>query len=184
MVIVVKKLTNIIVTINTLLSFYYIYLHFSPFNVSKILLGLVSIILLISPIVYEKIKRAKIKEYIKLIYYFFLLISFILGGLFQLYYRTLYFDLFVHSMFGFLLSIILNKKIKTTPLKKVIILLSFIVFAAFLWECLEFFSDVIIGTDHQEKISGAKDTMTDMIMSIVGLAPYMLYFNVVNKIKK
>lgn len=184
MVIKVKILINIIITINTLLSFYYIYLHFSPFNISKILLGLLSIILLIIPLFFEKIKHIKIKEYIKLIYYFFLLIAFILGGLFLLYYRTLYFDLFVHGMFGLLLSVIFCQKTNNMTFKKSIILLSFIVFVAFLWELLEFFSDIIIGTDHQEKISGAEDTMTDMLISMVGVLIYTIYFRVMNKIKK
>ena len=179
-----RRLTNIIVVISTLLSFYYIYLHFSPFDISKILLGIVSILLLIIPYAFEKIRNKKIEEYIKLIYYFFLLVSFILGGLFQLYYSTTFFDLFVHAIFGILLSIILCTKIKNNSFKNFIILLSLVTFVGFLWECLEFLSDILIGTDHQEKISGASDTMTDMLISMVGGLIYTVYFNVMNKIKK
>jgi len=62
-----RRLTNIIIVINTLLSLYYIYLHFSPFSLSKILLGILSMLLLIAPYCYEKIRNKKIEEYIKLI---------------------------------------------------------------------------------------------------------------------
>ena len=179
-----RKLTNIIILINTLLTLYYIYLHFSPLDISKILLGIVSILLLIIPIMYEKIRNIEIEKYIKLIYYFFLLISFILGGLFQLYYSTTFFDLFVHCVFGLLLSIILGAKLRINTLKNFIVLLSLVIFIGFLWESLEYTSDIFMRTDHQEKISGASDTMTDMLVSMVGVFIYSIYFFIMNKIKK
>ena len=179
-----RKLTNIIILINALLTLYYIYLHFSPFDISKILLGIVSILLLIIPIMYEKIKNIEIEKYIKLIYYFFLLISFILGGLFQLYYSTTFFDLFVHGIFGFLLSIILGMKLRINTLKNFVLLLSLVIFMGFLWESLEYASDIFMRTDHQEKISGASDTMTDMLVSMGGVFIYGIYFSIMNKIKK
>lgn len=179
-----KLITNIIFIISFLLTLYYLYLHLIPFDISKIILGIVSIILLIVPIIVEKIYKIKIEEYIKLIYYFFLLIAFILGGLFTLYYRTLYFDLIVHGLFGLLLSTIIGTKLKITSWKNFFLLISIIIAIGFFWECLEFCSDISIGTDHQRKITGAIDTMTDLLIAIGGSIIYCLYFKVMNKIKK
>ena len=179
-----KKLINTIVVINVLLLIYYVYINISPLDIKKILLGLVGFIILLIPIIYEKFKHIEIEKYIKLIYYFFLLVAFILGGLFQLYYSTTYFDLFVHGIFGLLLSIILGTKTKINSLKNFVLLISLVLLVGFLWETLEFFSDVVLGTDHQEMISGATDTMTDLLISVVGVFLYSSYTLIMNKIKK
>lgn len=179
-----KILTNIIAIISLLLTIYYLYLHLVPFDISKISLGFVSIILLILPILIEKFSKIKIEKYIKLIYYFFLLIAFILGGLFSLYYNTLYFDLLVHGLFGLFLSIIIGTKIKVNSLPNFFFIIAIVLLIGFAWESLEFFSDIFLHTDHQRRISGATDTMTDLLISLVGSAIYSIYFIVTNKIKK
>lgn len=181
--IVLKKLINVIIGISTLLLIYYVYIHISPLDIEKILLGVVGLILVIVPIICEKFKYIKIEKYIKLIYYFFLLVAFILGILFQFYYSTTYFDLFVHGLFGLLLSIILGSKIKINSFKDFIKILSIVIFIGFLWESIEYFSDVFLKTDHQEKISGAGDTMTDLLISMLGVAIYIGYKKIMNKIK-
>ena len=178
-----KKLTNTIIVISILLLVYYIYSHINPLDIQKILLGLIGFIILLIPIIYEKFKHIEIEKYIKLIYYFFLLVAGILGGLFQLYYSTTYFDLFIHGLFGLLLSIILGTKIKINSCKDVIKILSIVIFAGFIWESIEYFSDVLLKTDHQEKISGAGDTMTDLLVSTLGSGIYIFYKKVVNKTK-
>ena len=178
-----KTLINTFFTIDILLSIYYLYLHIIPLDISKILLGIVSIILLIIPIVLEKIINLKIEKYIKLIYYFFLLVAFILGGLFGLFYSTSFFDLMVHAIFGIVLSIILTIKFKTKSFKIFLLILSIVISISFLWEVLEFLSDVLLNTDHQERISGSNDTMTDIIASITGSAIYMIWFLFLNKFK-
>lgn len=160
------------------------YINISPFDLKKLLLGLVGFIFIFIPIICEKFKLIKIEKYIKLIYYFFLFVAGILGGLFQLYYSTTYFDLFSHFLFGLLLSIILGTKIKINSFKDVFKFISIVIFIGFLWECIEFFFDVLLKTDHQEKISGSLDTMTDLLISIVGSIIYCGYTIIVNKIKK
>lgn len=179
-----KIVTNIIIVISILLTIYYLYLHLIPFEIGKVGLGIMSIIFLILPIFVEKICKIKVEKYIKLIYYFFLLVSFILGGLFQLYYSTLYFDLFVHGIFGLLLSIIVGTKVKPNSFTNSFLIISVVVFISFLWETLEFFGDVFFNTDHQRRISGATDTMTDLLITMVGSNIYLLYYMIMNKIKK
>lgn len=181
--IVLKKLTNIIIVISILLLIYYVYIHISPLDTKKMLLGIIGLILILLPIICEKFKYIEIEKYIKLIYYFFLLVAGILGILFQLYYSTTYFDLFVHGLFGLLLSIILGNQIKINSFKDVIKLLSIVVFIGFLWESIEYFSDVFLSTDHQEKISGAGDTMTDLLVATLGSTIYITYQKIMNKIK-
>lgn len=178
-----KLITNIIFIISMLLSIYYLYLHIMSFEASKMILGILSIILLMVPIILEKFIKIKIEKYIKLIYYFFLLISFILGGLFALYYKTLYFDLLVHFLFGFLLSIIIGTKLKISSWKKFFLILMIVLSIGFFWETLEFLGDVFMGSDHQEKISGAIDTMTDLLISLLGCFIYFISLKFMNKIK-
>lgn len=179
-----KLISNIVFIISITLSCYYLYLHLIPFEVSKVLLGLLSIILLIGPFIIEKFSKVKIEKYIKLIYYFFLLIAFILGGLFTLYYRTSFFDLLVHGLFGFLLSIIIGYKLKNNSWESFFLLLSIVLFIGFFWESLEFLGDVFTGSDHQEKITGAEDTMTDLLISLAGSTIYCVFYKLLNKIKK
>jgi hypothetical protein len=176
-----KTLVNTFFTIDILLSIYYLYLHIIPLDINKLLLGVVSIIILMIPIALEKLKKIKIEKYIKLIYYFFLLVAFILGGLFGLFYSTSFFDLLVHAIFGIVLSIILTARFKIKSLKKFLLILSIVISISFLWETLEFSSDILFNTDHQEKINGANDTMTDIIVSIIGSAIYIIYSFLVNK---
>jgi len=183
-VIVLKKLTNIIIVISVLLLIYYLYIHISPLDIKKIVLGIIGFVLILAPIICEKFKCIKIEKYIKLIYYFFLLVAFILGVLFQLYYNTAYFDLFIHGLFGFLLSIILGSKIKIIAFRDVVKLISIVIFIGFVWESIEFFSDVFLKTDHQERISGSYDTMTDLLISIAGSIIYITHLKIMNKIKK
>ena len=159
------------------------YIHISLLDIEKILLGLIGFIILLIPIIYEKFKRMKIEKYIKLIYYFFLLVAGILGGLFQLYYSTTYFDLFVHGLFGLLLSIILGSKIKVNSFKDMIKIISIVILIGFFWECIEFFSDVLLKTDHQETISGAGDTMSDLLISVLGSSVYIVHKKIMNKAK-
>lgn len=179
-----KKLTNTMVVISVLLLIYYVYIHVNPLDTFKIFLGVMGLVLIIIPIIYEKYNKKKIEEYIKLIYYFFLLVAFILGGLFQLYYSTTYFDLFVHGIFGLLLSIILGTKIKINSLRNFVFLMSLVLLVGFIWEMLEFGSDIVFGTDHQEKIGGAYDTMTDLLISLFGVLFYSSYILIMNKIKR
>ena len=143
-----------------------------------------SIILLTGPIIIEKLSKVKIEKYIKLIYYFFLLMAFILGGLFGLYYSTSFFDLLVHGLFGFFLSMIIGSKLKIDSWNKFFLLISIIISIGFIWESLEFSSDVFLGTDHQEKINGSRDTMTDILISVLGSSSYYVYFRIMNKIRK
>jgi len=178
-----KLITNIIILISIILTLYYSYLHLIPLDIYELLLSALSLVLLMVPIIIEKFSKIKIEKYIKLIYYFFLLISFILGGLFKLYYSTQFFDLIVHFLFGFFLTIILSKKIKINCFKNIFLIFMIVLSLGFLWECLEFVGDIFIGTDHQEKISGAADTMTDLLISILGACIYMLLNNILNKIR-
>jgi len=181
---VVKLITNIIFIISILLSVYYLYLHLMPLDASKLILGIVSITLLVGPIIVEKFSRIKVEKYIKLIYYFFLLVAFILGVLFGLYHSTSFFDLLAHGLFGFLLSIIIGTKLKIKSWKDFFLMLSVVLFIGFIWESIEFFGDLFMGTDHQEKINGATDTMTDLLISLVGSIFYSIYYKIMNKINK
>ena len=175
--------TDVLIIINMLLSGYYLYLHCLPFELGKVIFGIVSILLIIVPLIIEKFCKLKIEKYIKMIYYFFLLIAFTLGILFSLYYSTSYFDLIVHFLFGFLIVIILSNKIRVSNWKEFIIIISVVVLLGFFWETLEFFNDVWFRTDHQRQISGATDTMTDLLISVLGSFISSSYFYIMNKMK-
>ena len=178
-----KTLIKVFFTIDILLSIYYIYSHIVPLDINRVLLGIISIIILIVPIILEKLNKVKIEKYIKLIYYFFLLVAFILGLLFGVFYKTSFFDLLVHFIFGIFLSIILNSKLKLNSYKNILLIISIVISISFLWETLEFLSDMLFNSDHQEKINGARDTMTDIIISIVGSTIYIIYYFILNKFK-
>lgn len=177
-----KLLMRIICSIYLLLVIYYSYIQIKWGEYLNLFISLLAIIIFILPLIINKFY--KIKEYIKLIYYFFLLLAFILGILFHFYYTTLYFDLFVHFLFGFLLTIIIKDYTKLPNGKHIFIIISLVMFVGLCWEFLEFFSDLLINTDHQRFASGSTDTMTDLLMTLIGSIFYLSSQLFVHKIKQ
>lgn len=167
-----KKLT---ISFYIILLVNYIYLQVQFKQYTKLIEALASILVLFGPMIINKIFKIKLKEYIKVIYYVFFLLAFIMGFIYGFYYKTLYYDLLIHFLFGLLASIILNYYLQMpNKLFKTIVIFSIVLSLSTCWEFLEFFSDILIHTDHQHKVSGATDTMTDLLVCAFGIIIYFI----------
>lgn len=125
------------------------------------------------PKVLRKLKIS-ISNTIELLYLILIFLSFILGRMYSLYDKVLWFDTFVHSIsgilsfiFGLLTLKYFNKyddKLKFNILFCLLITLSFGV----LWEFIEFEIDWFFNTDMQRVYStGVMDTMKDISVAAV-----------------
>lgn len=181
MVIVMKFLKKLTISIYIILLVNYIYLQIQFKQYIKLIEAVASILILFGPIIINKIFKIKLKEYIQVIYYVFFLLAFIIGFIYGFYYKTLYYDLIIHFLSGLLASIVLNYYLKiSNKLLKKIIIFSIALSLSTCWEFLEFFSDIFLHTDHQHKVSGATDTMTDLLVCAFGI---IIYF-IIHKIKR
>lgn len=181
MVIVMNFCKKLIISLYLIFLMYYIYLQIKFKQYIKLIEALASILILLGPIILNKIFKIKLKEYIKVIYYLFFFLAFIIGFVFGFYYKTLYYDLLIHFLSGVLSAIVLNECLKVPNKKlKCFIIFSIVLSLSTCWEFLEFLSDIILKTDHQHKISGATDTMSDLLMCVLGI---VIYF-IINKIKR
>lgn len=172
---------KLIISVYILFLIYHIYLQIKFKQYIKLIEAVASILILFGPIILNKVFKTKLKEQVKVIYYLFFLLAFIIGFVFGFYYKTLYYDLLVHFLSGFLASIVLNEylNLPKKALKKIIIF-SVVLSLSACWELLEFASDIILKTDHQHKISGATDTMSDLLMCVLGI----IFYFIINKIKR
>lgn len=176
-----KFLKNLTISIYVTFLIYYIYLQIKFKQYIKLIEAVASILILFGPLIIRKIFKIKLKEYIRTIYYVFFLLAFVIGFIYGFYYKTLYYDLLIHFLFGLLVSIILNDYLKIpNKILKNIIIFSIALSLNTCWELLEFSSDIIFKTDHQQKISGATDTMTDLLACTFGSLTYL----VIHKIKR
>ena len=170
---------KLIISIYLIFLIYYIYLQIKFKQYIKLIEAVASILILFTPLILNKIFKIKLKEYIKVIYYYFFFLAFIIGFVFGFYYKTLYYDLLMHFLSGLLSAIVLNEYLKISNKKlKYFITFSIILSLSTCWELLEFLSDIILKTDHQHKISGSTDTMSDLLVCIIGV---IIYF-IINKI--
>lgn len=186
MVIVMKVIKNCLISIYFILLLVLIYLKiFTDFKVGIVEI-IIPVIFLFFPSVMKLIK-VEMKEYIKVIYYFFFIAAYILGVGFKLYYNTNYFDLIIHFLFGFLGGIVTHEYLHYhLKLGK---LYNFILFCIILalgccWEIFEFIPDFFFHTDNQQKSTGLTDTMTDLIVSVIGVIVYLIIKKFLQKTNK
>lgn len=134
-------------------------------NTFKIL----SIFLSINIINILKIKY-DISDKLNLVYIVFIILAHFLGVILNFYNKIMYYDKFVHFLFGVVSSYIsynlLNDKNKFR--KKISIIIITLSLAA-LWEIYEYTCSLFFNIDPQESLTtGVNDTMQDIIVAFIG----------------
>ncbi|MDD6223742.1 MAG: DUF2238 domain-containing protein [bacterium] len=128
--------------------------------------------------------KIELSQTIQLIYYLFIIIALVLGSIEGWYYKISWFDLFVHFLSGVItsvLSLIIIKKIHLLTIEHtafiILFMISFTLFVASSWEFFEFFSDKILKGDAQwVALTGVDDTMTDMLIALLGSIGFSIYY--------
>ena len=132
-------------------------------------LKILSIFLSINVIKIINIKY-KINDKINLVYIIFIIIAHFIGVILNFYDKVLYFDKFVHFLFGFLCSYIIFNIIKVNnKYYKIILIIIITIFLATMWEVYEYASSIIFKIDPQNNLTtGVNDTMQDIIVALIG----------------
>lgn len=144
----------------------------------------------IGPFLIKKILRYKMSETLTFFYYLFIFIALVLGSIRGLYQTVEWFDLLSHCLSGIIFSLtalIILKKYgllqKDNILFVIIFNICFNLAIASFWEFFEFISDKILGGDTQwVKLTGVDDTMTDMLIALLGASIFNLYYIIKMKI--
>lgn len=163
---------------------YKIIIDINNMSLSKVLTVLSIIPILLIPVLIKKIFKYEMSEVLKLIYYLFIIVSLVLGSILGWYHKISWFDLLAHFISGVFVSFISLIILKEKKLLKVenigFIILFIICFAVTIsscWEFFEFFSDKLLGGDAQwVATTGVDDTMTDMLIALLGSIGFSIYF--------
>ena len=108
-------------------------------------------------------KKYKISAKTNLVYIVFIVLAHFLGVILNFYDRVIYYDKFIHFLFGIIASYIMIGFIK--PYKSII----YVTFLATLWEIYEYIVSIIFKIDPQNNITtGVNDTMLDLIVALIG----------------
>lgn len=128
-----------------------------------------------TPTIVSKSYKINLPIEIDLIVTLLLYLHFFLGEYSHFYAKVWWWDIFLHGgnsiilgLVGFILAyaLLLTSKIEAKPILASLFALSFSVFVGVLWEIFEFFMDYFFGFTMQK--SGLVDTMTDLMVDVVG----------------
>lgn len=154
--------------------------------------NIVTIIILVLPFLIEKFTKIKFNNILKITYTIFVILASYFGTCLKLYNTINYYDIIVHTLFGFMGSVIslnllfiLKKFDKQNLIFNLLFVISITMFMAVIWEFVEYFYDIFTNNDVQHVLdSGVVDTMTDLLVAFMGcLVCIFLYYleNILNK---
>ena len=156
-------------------------------NKTRIITFMIIYPMLLFPLILQKTKF-KLDNSKIFLYYVFIFLADFLGCVVNLYNTISWFDSFVHflsGIFTFILGLIIYEKIsikKENKLLKVVFCLGIVAIIIVLWEIIEYTGDNLIGSNLQHVIdTGIKDTMTDMIVALLGGIISSIYISIKNK---
>jgi uncharacterized membrane protein YjdF len=132
-------------------------------------LKILSIFLSINVIKIINIKY-KIKDKINLVYIIFIVLAHFIGVILNFYDKFLYYDKFVHFLFGIVCSYIAFNILKVKNIvSKLLLVIIITMFLATMWEVYEYLASIIFKIDPQNNITtGVNDTMQDIIVALIG----------------
>lgn len=130
-------------------------------------------------------KFCSIHPILELIYLIFIFIAQFLGSVINLYSKIEWYDLFAHTISGFLsgyIAIYLLMNLGHFKEKNLLFQITYILGIVFLiaglWEMCEFGFDSLLGSNTQHSIeTGVADTMEDMIVAFLGGLMFILFYS-------
>ena len=132
-------------------------------------LKILSIFLSINVIKIVNIKY-KINDEVNLVYIIFIILAHFIGVILNFYDKILYYDKFVHFLFGIVCSyIVFNSLKEKNNILKILLVIIITMFFATMWEVYEYTTSIILKIDPQNNITtGVNDTMQDIIVAFIG----------------
>ena len=129
------------------------------------------------PAIIEKQFRIILPVEVELVYTIFIFLHFILGEAANLYNRIWFYDLILHFSSGILVGLVgfiiiyffmHTNRLRANPLMAVVFSISFSLAAGAFWEIIEFLIDMTFGFNMQKVETGIVDTMSDLIVDLLG----------------
>ena len=171
---IMKILNKILVAVMSIGTLFILFIDFNKNDFSRIFLYLGMLALIIIPTILKKLKL-KINHKELGAYNLFILISYFVGGVVNLYYKLAWYDSIVHFLSGifmYLFGRLLYERFSKTIDKKIIKFIFCLGVASLIaisWEVLEFIIDNILNTNLQRNAStGVVDTMIDLLLATIG----------------
>ena len=173
-----SKIDKVNLTLSWLLKIFLVFagiiaIFFQDWN--NLFLSALALVLSFLPNIIEKRLKVVFPAQFEVTIVFFIYASLYLGEVHLFYQKFWWWDLFLHFLSGIIMAIIgfalvniLNKhkSLNINPLLVVIFSFCFSLSIGVLWELLEFFADLALGINMQK--SGLVDTMTDIVLDILG----------------
>lgn len=172
----------------------------NPFLTTNLAVMIANILLWLVPFVFKPLFKSAISDGIYLFFVIYTFVASFLGSVLNFYDRIWWFDLAVHSLFGYVGCVIglffvckLSDVHKAKAVYVVFVCVATSLAIALLWEIFEFAGDVlvgnyaqgapILGADGKEYIT-VNDTMEDVICNTCGAIVFMLHYIVHTLTKK
>lgn len=157
----------------------YIFFKFFPIDIAHALLGPISILFLLVPIIVDKVLHMKLSYQLKIMINLFFTTAFQLGTALYFYHRIASYDIIMHFTSGFVFTLIgfclyrrFNSNFidrKTDIFLQLTYAFFFCLFIAVVWEIAEFSGFILFGMDTQHHLTtGVFDTMEDLIVCFIG----------------
>ena len=116
-------------------------------------LKILSIFLSVNVIKIINIKH-KTKDEVNLVYIIFILLAHFIGVILNFYDKFLYYDKFIHFLFGVVCSYIIYKETKIDKfIFKILLIIIITMFLATMWEVYEYIASIIFKIDPQNNIT-------------------------------
>lgn len=178
-----KRLTKLLIVIMNLGTILVAMLEFIKGNFSRILTFIAIFPVLLIPYFVNKTKF-KLNPQEIFLYYAFIFLADFLGCVVNLYNTLSWYDLFVHFLSGmitFVFGVVILKGIngydKKNKIMNALFAIGMVAVIAVLWEVFEFSTDNILKTNLQHNLdTGVNDTMSDMIVAMIGGFIGMLFY--------
>jgi len=158
-------------------------------NYGNVFRNLYIIPVILIPTITRKLFGKGMSHIIESLYLIFMFLALYLGYFLNIYNIINGYDKFIHTLFGFIISLYAIKILKVNKINKlkfnIIFIISFTMFVSSVWEFIEFFKDKLIGGDDQGvNITGVNDTMMDMFVSFVGTIIFSIIYYIEEKYHK
>lgn len=142
-------------------------------------------VIMLLPYLARELFHFSLHPVLELIYLIFVFIAQFLGSVVNLYSKIVWYDLFAHTISGFLsgyVAIYLFNQLghykEKNLLFQITYILGLVFFIAGFWEICEFSFDQILGSNTQHAIeTGVADTMEDMIVAAIGGLAFVIFYS-------
>ena len=168
-------------------------------TIDRVLYRFALTILMCTPFAIKRIFKISFSRLVSTIFYLYMFFAGFLGGIINFYTRLFWWDILIHFIMGLVVSIlsiyILNSTVYRKDRAKHNLFFTFLFMIVFamaigvIWEIWEYAGDIFFKLNSQNYVGkvgivALRDTMTDLIMDLLGAVCGVIFTSIVLKIDK